>query len=267
VGAMASRLAFDLPRVPSMTLPRVPPPSRRALKIAAGLAGALVLAYAGARETSVFAVRAIEVPGASPTLAAEVRRALRDVEGESLVALDAGEVETTLRGLPSLSDARVDRSFPHALVVRVVPERPLALLRSGSEAWIVSAEGRVLRKVESRGSAKLPRIRLPDGASLRPGERVGKEAAAALSVVRAVPNDFPVRVLSADVREGEASLVVAGWVRVRLGEPVDLGRKLEAAAAVLGSLPPEELAAFAYLDASVPARVVGGHKPQPESES
>jgi cell division septal protein FtsQ len=264
---MVPRLVLGLPRLPALTFRRPSVSSRRALAVVGGLVAASSVAYAAARETSLFAVRTIEVSGAPPEVAGEIRAALQDLRGESLVAIDPDDVRALLLELPSVRLAFVDRSFPHRLVITVTPERPLALLRAGSEGWVVSADGRVLREVESRALSGLPRIRLASGRSLRPGERVGDPPVAlALRLLRAMPSGFPVRVLSAEAREGEVSLVVEGWVRIRLGRPVDLAAKLAAAAAVLRTIPPEERAVLGYLDASVAERVVAADKSQLERE-
>jgi cell division protein FtsQ len=264
---MARRPAMELPQVPMPALPRFEAPSKRALAAVGAIAGVLLVGYALARETSLFAVRTVQVSGAPSEVAAEIRGALRDVRGDSLVALDPDDVEARVLALPSVRRASVDRSFPHGLLVAVEPERPLALLTAGSEAWVVSAAGRVLRGVESRAGSRLPRIRLWGGASPQRGERLGDpELRLALGLLRALPRNFPVRVLSAEAQGGDVSLVVEGWVRILLGPPDRLEAKLAAAGAVLRSLPPEERSLLGYLDASIPERVVAGAEAQPESE-
>ena len=119
-------------------------PSGRSFAIGAVLvllAGGL---YALARETSMFAVRAVEVVGASPALAAEVRAELRSFDGRSLVSLSGAAVEQRVDGLPAVRSSVVDRAFPHTLRIRVLPELPVAVLRRGAESWLVSARGRVI---------------------------------------------------------------------------------------------------------------------------
>jgi len=60
-------------------------PSGRALLLGFALLGAGALAYLGARETSIFAVRTVEVHAASPRVKAEVRKALAPQLGRSLL--------------------------------------------------------------------------------------------------------------------------------------------------------------------------------------
>ena len=43
-----------------------------------------------------------------------------------------------------------DRDFPHTLKVRVRLERPVAVLRRGADAWLVSASARVLQQLEQQ---------------------------------------------------------------------------------------------------------------------
>lgn len=254
-------------RSPTLRPSTWPAGRRRVLGYAlVALVGAALL-YAGARETSAFAFRSVELEGARGAVAEDVRKALRTLEGESLVALDPGDVESLLRSLPAVRDARVDRAFPHTLSVVVEPERPLVVLEDGGRAWVVAESGRVIAAVEPGARPRLPRLLAevaeppPVGASLG-----GIQMSETLAALAAIPKRFPGGVASAE--RGEAGLVLTldTGLEVRLGEPVDAEAKLAAAAAVIRALPDEELALYGYVDASVPARVVAGSEPQPSSD-
>src|SRR5581483_1077602 len=95
-------------------------------------------------KTSVFAVRRIEIEGAPPTLAAQIRTALGPLEGTSLVSFGRSDADRRLAGFPQIASVRYDRDFPHTLRVEVTVENPVAVLRKASDAWLVSATGRVL---------------------------------------------------------------------------------------------------------------------------
>ena len=223
------------------------------------VAGVLALGYLAARSTSVFALRSVGVSGAGVAVEADVRAALRPLEGESLVTVDADSVERQLSALPSVRTARVDRAFPHGLRVVVVPERPVALLRSGRAAWVVSERGRVIRAVEANTSRRLPRIWLAAGAAFEPGETLAiPTASKALKVVALLPADFPVPVRTARETGDGLVLVLSTELEVRLGPADDLDAKLAAAAAVLGALSATERAELDYVDVSLPERPVGG---------
>src|SRR5262249_40239136 len=68
-------------------------PSARSIAVGLALLGVAVGAYAIARETSVFAVRDVEVRGGTAALRAEVARALRPELGRSLVRVGGSDVE------------------------------------------------------------------------------------------------------------------------------------------------------------------------------
>ena len=144
-------------------------PSGRSLLLALAGVSIAVGLYGLARETSLFAVRSVEVEGASASVAADVRAALRSYEGRSLVAVDAGAVEQRADALPAVRSAVVDRAFPHTIRIRIAPEVPVAVLRRGSESWLVSARGRVIQPIEREEMTKSG-IVLPDTAKEKPTE-------------------------------------------------------------------------------------------------
>ena len=262
---VARRLALALPPLPSLRLAR---PARRlaslrALAVGAAVAASLALAYVGARETGVFALRTVEVSPAPPRVSRDVRSALDDLVGTSLLAIDAQQVERRLRALPSVRSARADRAFPHSLSVVVVPERPLAVALLEREAWLVSRRGRVIRRLPDRSRSKLPRIRLPASVTPRAGRTLSdRRAQLALRALADVPPRFPLRVAAARVDEGGAVLFLTGRIELRLG-PAPYRLKLVAAEAVLRSLPPPARARLAYLDVSLPQRPVAADKSRP----
>src|SRR5206468_3732419 len=125
--------------------------------------------YAVARETSAFGLARIEVTGGPPAVQAQVRRRLAPLLGTSLLALDAGAVQTRVESLPTVVSATYDRSFPHTLRIAVVPERPVAVLRRGKQQWLVSARGRVLARLTARDDVRLPRIWVPTATAVSAG--------------------------------------------------------------------------------------------------
>ena len=136
-------------------------PSGRSLAIGGSIVLFAAGLYALARGTPMFAVRSIEVAGASPALAAEVRAELRSFDGRSLVAVNGAAVEQQVNGLAAVRGSVVDRAFPHTLRIRVLPELPVAVLRRGAESWLVSARGRVIATIALGARHDLPRIWLP----------------------------------------------------------------------------------------------------------
>jgi cell division protein FtsQ len=229
-----------------------------ALCLVAGLA----LCYLVARLTPLFAVRELDVQGAPPRVQAEVKGAAADVLGTTLVALDGDELIRRLEALPSVRAVGYDRSFPHTLRIRVSPELPLAAVGAQNGNWLVSARGRVIRRLEAGKGKRYPRVRLA-GAALEPGVMLtDRRTIAALAALAQLPETFPSRVRSVEAAPGDFTLVLRGGAELRLGDPDGVRLKLAAAARVLESLNGSERAALAYLDVSLPQRPVAADKPQ-----
>jgi len=245
------------PLWPALRRPLPQIPLRRA-SIAATIATAILgLGYYLARETPLFAVEDIAVTGAPGVVHREVRTTLADLEGTSLVKLDASGLEQRLQELPSVVDAHVDRSFPHTLRILVNHERPLAVVTNQVVSWVVSRRGRVIRASESGAGVRLPRIRSASASRLVPGHQVvHPQALVPLRALAGVPAGFPVRIRSARNGSEGLTLVLAGGTELRLGTAEDVDRKLAAARAVLSSLRGSERRALAYLDVTLPHRPV-----------
>lgn len=238
--------------------------TRRPALVLAFLAVAAGGLYLTARETSVFAVREVEVTGTSQEVVLAVRAALEPMLGRSLVVLDPGEVEQRLEAVPTVRRASIDRDFPHTLSVTVEQERPIAVVRAGDGAWLVSAEGRILEPVGENDHARLPRVWLGEGVvGIAPGKVLPESiGGAAVRALAQLPAGFPAQVEAARGSDGSLVLVLPGEVELRLGNAAQLRLKLEAAATVLGSLTGPEREQLAYLDVSLPARPVGYPKSQ-----
>jgi cell division protein FtsQ len=232
-----------------------------------GLLALAAALYLAARETSVFAVRTIEVTGSPPDVTQAAREALEPFVGESLVALDLAEVEERLRALPAVQTATVDRDFPSTLRVRVRPERAIAVARRSESAWLVAGTGRVMRQVNPGASSELPRVWLaPQGPEPKPGEAlVVDQGGAAVAALAVVPPEFPATVRAARGTPNDVILRLGSGTELRLGTAQDLRLKLRVAATVLESLSRAAREGLAYLDVSIPTRPVGGEKSKVEA--
>ena len=238
-------------------------PSARAVSIAASVVAAIGLLYLGARETSIFALQDLEVSGVSSSVRRSVEAAAKPYVGESLVALDQDELRRQLESLSTVRAVRMDRAFPHTLRVTVVPERPLAVVRRGQDAWLVSEHGRVIRELDHGRRNIRTNVWTSADTSLAVGSTVADaELRIVLDALRRVPDAFPARVSMALMEDEEVTLVLASGSELRLGEPTALPLKLAVAARVLGRLSAEERAELGYLDVTVPALPVGGDKSQ-----
>jgi len=242
-------------------------PSARSLLLWFGVLGAVLLALVVARETPLFGVRTIEVTGAPPGVQHQVERALRDRRGESLVGLDLDAAQTDVAALPTVAAVAFDRSYPHTLRVTIVPERPVAVVRQGAAAFVVSDRGRVVAQVPRTKRPELARIWVARDVHLEPGAivdgdlRIAVGAVAPLAGVR-----FPGRVVSVTTGDEQLTLRLGSGLELRLGDPTHVDLKLAVAGRILPLLPQGS----GYLDLSVPDRPVAGPPsldPQVEVES
>jgi cell division protein FtsQ len=244
-------------------LARLAPSSR---SLAAGIAALLVGVglYGLARGTSMFAVDHVEIKGASSELAAQLRTFLHRYDGRSLTALSAQEVEQRLRGLPTVRSATVDRAFPHTLRVEVTPERPVAVLRRGRDAWLVSGRGRVIASVARLGAPMLPRIWLPAQTEIEVGSLLADQPGgrAARSLATFVGSGLSQRIAYVEAVDRQLTLGLRGGLDVRLGPPVDLRLKIAIVRGLLPGLALPSAGGPDYLDLAVPERPVAGRQSQ-----
>lgn len=230
-------------------------PSGRSLLVGFLVLITAAVAYWVAYSTPVFALERIDVRGAPPDVARDVRAATRDLVGQSLVAIDADTVEGTLRALPTIAAVTVDRAFPHTLVVKVAPERPVAVVRRGDSSWLTTGAGKVIRRIETGTERRLPRLWLKKGTTIRLG---GSVPAGWLPATRALAEAYSVglgsRVKGIRPVGEELTLVLRRGIELRLGRATEVGLKLTVAAKVLRLVD----SSTTYVDVSVPQRPVAG---------
>jgi cell division protein FtsQ len=251
--------AFRLPSRPER--PRLHPraalarfaPTRRSLAVGLGILALALGGYLLARETSMFAIGRIEVRGGSPRVARQVHGALAPLVGTSLVGLDGAAVLRKVDALPTVVRASYDRAFPHTLRITVVPERPAAILRRGSESWLVSVRGRVMESLPSREGPRLPRIWVSTRAPVHVGGRVAATAATAARAA-GLAGPFASRVASVTDTNGTLEFHLWSGLGLLLGDGGDVRLKVAVAQRVLPIL----AAGSTYLDVSIPGRPVSG---------
>jgi len=256
---VAARTRASSRRAPARAGIRVP--HLKWIAIGAGAAALVVGAYAVARETSLFAVRTIDIAGGSPRIKAEVRRALQPEVGRSLISLSGAEIDRRVAKIPDVVSVSFDRSFPSTLHVAVKAERAVLLVRQGSASWVVSSRGRVMRKVTKPAKSSLPRLWLPKSVHVAVGETLppydGKLAAAAVAPI--APGSFHGGIRNVASSPDQLTLVLHSGPQIRLGDIGDLRLKLTIARRILHiasastTSPPA-----AYVDVSVPERPVLG---------
>jgi cell division protein FtsQ len=265
------RTPIRLPAEPAVAvLPRAAPkrrfelarlvPSGRATAITLAVVAAAVGAYLIARQTSLFAVETIDVRGASPDVAGQVRAALADYRGSSLVTLDGAGVERRIAALPVVAAARYDRDFPHTLRIFVKPERPVAVVRRGPDSWLVSARGRVISSLRLGEKSPLPRIWIPGKVSVSAGGTLGGDPARAVAAAAPLAHSLlNGRVAVVRSTPHQILLRLRSGLELRLGDEQNLPLKLAIGARIAASA--HHLRG--YVDLTVPDRPVSHFDPKP----
>ena len=249
--ALPSRRAFSL---------GVFAPPLRSVAVGLAILAAAVGVYVAARETSLFAVRAIEIKGGSPRIQAEVRRALAPELGRTLLSVSGADVSRRIEAIPDVVSVRFDRAFPHTLRVTVKPEHAVLLLRQGKESWVVSARGRVMRKLSSPKRSSLPRAWLPRNVKITVGEALPRldGALAAAAVAPIVRGAYSGHVRTVSATASSLTLVMRRGTQIRVGDIGNLRLKLVIATRVLRLAAKHESTSDVYVDVSVPGRPVLG---------
>lgn len=233
-------------------------PSGRSLVICFAALTAVLGAYLAARGTSMFAVETIEVTGARPSVVQRVDAALNPLDGTSLLSLDAAAIDRRLSPLRDVSLVSYDRAFPHTAKIVVSAERPVAVLRKGSQAWIVTERGRVLDHLEDAAASELPRIWVADASIPSTGDVLtadeARRPALVLGSVLSANAQLFANINEARMTEDGLVLVLRSGTEIRLGGADEVGLQLAVAQHVLEEVGPGS----AYVDVSVPERAVVG---------
>lgn len=223
--------------------------SGRTVAVLAASVLGIVGAWQLSAHTSLFAVDSVEVRGAPERLAREIRAAAKDeVGGRSLLTVSGERLALALeRTVPGVVSARVDRAFPHRLVIDVEAEVPVGMVRLPNGLMSIAPSGRLLPRFPARG---VPELTLGDATV--GGEAVtGAQFARVLALADALASTkLDIRLIS-ETRSGLVAWT-RGGIELRFGAEEALGRKLKIARAILHATPEVELRELRYVDVSSP---------------
>ncbi|MCX8033005.1 MAG: FtsQ-type POTRA domain-containing protein [Thermoleophilia bacterium] len=234
---------------------------RAAIALVCFLTAAGLGLFLWARSSEVFAVQKVVISGIARISQEELQQALVEVRGQNLFRLKTRELAESLKALPYVREAEVWRRFPNALEVHVQEYEPVARVQiAGGACWLVAQDGRVLEKAAPPRGLSLPLVEALSVDAVTAGEELPAPIAQGISVVGVLDADefenafgkLTKIVVSVD---GATTIVLESQVEVRIGQPVDLDRKLKVAARVLEhSLRVGQQ--LEYVDVAVPDRVV-----------
>ena len=245
--------------LPARTLARIRVLRRRLVVMIVLGAGLFALYTFWFRDSSLVAVKTVEVKGAGAgDDATRLKRELT-VAAEEMTTLNVSQADlvAAARPFPLVREVKADPSFPSSLTIEVVERRPIALIGPGPVA--VAGDGRILRGVPAKGLPlpSLPLAEAPEGSWV--GGSVGEQAkllgAVPPALLRYVDHTF----------KGPSGIGVEldGGVDLLFSTAARAAQKWRAAVAVLGD---PKLGPLDYVDLTVPRRpAVGGVSYEPPS--
>jgi cell division protein FtsQ len=250
---MRAAAAATLRHVPRVAL-AIPPRLRRRLLIALVLALTLLSVYRfWFRDSSFVGVQHVTVSGLTTPDAPRIRTALvAAAHGMTTLDVRQGALDGAVAGFPVVKTVVAEPQFPHGMRIRVIEERPLAVLEVGGRRLPLAADGSVLRGVVAGHPLAL--IRSQGSVS---GDRLtGRAPLAALHVLRAGPAALASRISAAgDDQKRGLTLSLRNGPDVIFGDGAGVAAKWAAAAAVLADA--SSLGA-SYVDVRLPERPVAG---------
>jgi cell division protein FtsQ len=138
------RLAQALP-----PLPRVPLRLVAAVVVSTFLLGG---GYLWLRDSSLVAVKRVDIIGVSSSEGPQVRQALEDAaRGMTTMHLDRASLEGAVERFPSVAGLRIQTDFPHGVSIEVTERSPIAKIDLNGEQISVGAGGRLMRGVQAKG--------------------------------------------------------------------------------------------------------------------
>lgn len=201
---------------------------RRWLIIGAGAAAATAAAAGLLLASPVLGVKQIEVTGNAGIPAEEVVNASGIVEGSPLLRVNTAAAADTIGQLEAVSSVTVNRKWPNAVVISVVPETAVAYSPNG-EQWDVWGAGGGRLSVVTEIPADLPELQdVPE-----------QSRAEALGVIGSLPAEVRTRVGAVALQEGRGYLLELndGAGTVRWGDAGGSELKATVLAAMMAAAP------------------------------
>jgi cell division protein FtsQ len=218
--------------------------------LAAAVLGAAWLWF---RDSSLVAVRHVEITGVSGPDSGRIRAALV-AAARTMTTLDLqrSRLHTAVAPYPAVKSLEVTTDFPHGLRIHVIEELPAAVLAAGGRRTVVSTDGAVLRGAAAKRALPVIPVR-----ALPVGPRVtNRHNQQELAVLAAAPSKLAARAtgVSDSAAHGIVVKLRAG-PSLYFGSATSLHAKWIAATVVLAN---PGSAGAAYIDLSDPTRPAAG---------
>lgn len=235
--------------LPTLRVPRLP---WRALAALAAVCAVLGGGWLWVRDSSLVAVRDVEIIGTSSNEAAAVRRSLTTAAGDmTTLHVRRSDLDAAAKPYTSVAGLRVQSDFPHGLTIEVSEREPIAEVDLAGDVVPVGAGGRLMRGVEpARSLPVLHATRLGPG-----GRLTDPQALAAVDVLAAAPGILRRRVSRISTGPKGFTLDLRSGPQLFFGSADRARAKWMSTARVLAE---PSAAGAVYLDVRAPERVAAG---------
>ncbi len=134
-----------------------------------------------------FTLEATYLEGRGRTDSEEIERALGLKKGEAILRISLPDVKSRLEAIPSIKEAAVERSLPHALHIRIREREPAAIWQHEGALSLIDEEGIVMPELALEDYSFLP-VLVGKGAARNAREAIAllKQEPELASLVQAV---------------------------------------------------------------------------------
>jgi cell division protein FtsQ len=200
---------------------------RQRLIAAAAVAAVLLAIYFALTYSPAFAVKQVEVTGASHLTSAKVVALAAVPSGATLLRLPSAEIRARLVSEPWISDATVHRVFPSTVRIDVTERRPAAVVDSDKALWLVDSSGFVIAQQSKGATSALVLVRDAVGVKPKAGTVSPSQTLAnALAILEGVSPQLrsAIRAVSTPSID-ETALMTKDGVEVLVGSADELQKK------------------------------------------
>jgi cell division protein FtsQ len=236
---------------------------KKRLFVGISIAGVIAVLAWAAFWSPLLDVRRVQVVGSKHLTGADIERAAHIGSGTNLLLLSTASVVRDAETLPWVRHARVERSLPGTVRVRVIERKPVMVLVEGSTRWLIDKAGHVIAPA-SHGHGHLPTLAGVHATGIRPGVRLSLDTGAgALRAWRSLPSKMVHRVVAVFAPTVDAiTFSLRDGTSVRYGPPTDIRDKNRVLLALLHKVFVEGTGA-SYIDVRVPTSPAVGPSRNP----
>lgn len=133
---------------------------------------AVLVALLWLYRSDLFRIKKLEISGNDRLTDKQIEKICSIDEGTSLTRVPLKEIEDRLKKDPWIKDAKLSRSFPNTLKIKVAERTPMALIPVEDGNAVVDKDGLVLEKLSEIDRVDLLLIRDLDVNNLKVGQKI-----------------------------------------------------------------------------------------------